>query len=62
MEKPLDHLVVNAAGETAIRKKCSRKQLLHFTANLQARLIGMEACCGVHFLGRRFASRIMRCV
>ena len=43
---------LNAAGETVIRKKCSRKQLLHFTANLRVRLIGMEACCGSHFLGR----------
>jgi len=30
----------------------SRKQLLHFTANLQVKLIGMEACGGSHFLGR----------
>jgi transposase len=33
-------------------KKFSRKQLLHFTANLQVELIGMEACGGSHFLGR----------
>jgi hypothetical protein len=31
---------------------CSRTQLLQFTANLQADLIGMEACAGAHFLGR----------
>jgi transposase len=43
---------LNAAGETVIRKRCSRKQLLHFTANLRVRLIGMEACCGSHVLGR----------
>jgi hypothetical protein len=35
-----------------VRKKFSRKQLLHFTANLQVELIGMEACGGSHFLGR----------
>ena len=35
-----------------MRKKFSRKQLLHFTANLQVELIGMEACGGSHFLGR----------
>ncbi|MDP9159603.1 MAG: hypothetical protein M3O09_05165 [Acidobacteriota bacterium] len=35
-----------------MRKKFSRKQLLHFTANLQVELIGMEACGGAHFLGR----------
>ena len=31
----------------------SRPQLLRFTANLRVRLIGMEACSGSHFLGRR---------
>ena len=35
-----------------MRKKFSRKQLLHFTANLRVKLIGMEACGGSHFLGR----------
>jgi hypothetical protein len=35
-----------------VRKKFSRKQLLHFAANLQVELIGMEACGGAHFLGR----------
>lgn len=51
--KTVFHLVgLNAVGETVMRKKCSRKQLLHFTANLHVRLIGTEACCGAHFLGR----------
>lgn len=51
--KTVFHLIgVNAAGEIVVRKKCSRKQLLQFTANLQVGLIGMEACCGAHFLGR----------
>jgi transposase len=35
-----------------VRKKFSRKQLLHFTANLQVKVIGMEACGGSHFPGR----------
>ena len=51
--KTVFHLVgLNAAGEVVLRKKCSRKQLLQFTANLQVGLMGMEACCGAHFLGR----------
>ena len=38
------HLVgPNARGEVAVRKKCSRDQILRFTANLQVTLIGMEA-------------------
>jgi transposase len=51
--KTVFHLVgLNLRGEVVVRKKCSRKQLLHFTANLKVRLIGMEACGGSHFLGR----------
>jgi transposase len=51
--KTVFHLVgLNARGEVVVRKKCSRTQLLRFTANLRACLIGMEACGGSHFLGR----------
>ena len=39
---------LDSAGGVVIRRKCSRKQLLAFIANLQARLIGMEACSGSH--------------
>jgi transposase len=46
------HLVgLGERGKVIVRKKCSRKQLLAFTANLQASLIGMEACSGGHFIG-----------
>ena len=51
--KTVFHLVgLDSTGRVVIRKKCSRKQLLAFTANLQVQLIGMEACSGSHFLGR----------
>src|SRR5246127_2063231 len=51
--KTVFHLVgLNGRGEVVVRKKFSRLQLLHFTANLQVKLIGMEACGGSHFLGR----------
>lgn len=43
---------LNGQGEIVLRRKCSRKQLLHFTSNRQRMLIGMEACGGAHFLGR----------
>ena len=47
------HLVgMNQRGEVVFRKRHSRAQLLHFTANLKVALIGMEACGGSHFLGR----------
>src|SRR5580700_7178351 len=51
--KTVFHLVgLDSTGRVVVRKKCSRKQLLAFTANLEVRLIGMEACSGAHFLGR----------
>ncbi len=38
--KAIFHLVgLNQQGEVAVRKKFSRKQLLHFTANLQVKLM-----------------------
>jgi transposase len=51
--KTVFHLVgLNSRGEAVVRKKCSRNQILRFTANLHVSLIGMEACGGAHFLGR----------
>jgi hypothetical protein len=51
--KTVFHLVgLDSTGKVVIRKRCSRTQLLVFTANLQVQLIGMEACSGAHFLGR----------
>jgi transposase len=51
--KTVFHLVgLSPRGEVVVRKKCSRNQILRFTANLHACLIGMEACGGAHFLGR----------
>src|SRR5450755_1609234 len=51
--KTVYHLVgLDLHGGVVVRKKFSRKQLLHFTANLRVKLIGMEACGGSHFLGR----------
>jgi transposase len=35
-----------------LKKKFTQNQLIAFTANMQTCLIGMEACSGVHFLGR----------
>src|SRR3981189_3103074 len=51
--KTVFHLVgLDSTGKVVIRKRCSRTQLLVFTANLHVQLIGMEACSGAHFLGR----------
>ena len=46
------HLVaLDEHGKIVGKKKFSRKQLLAYTANLQAALIGIEACSGAHFIG-----------
>ena len=51
--KTVFHLVVmNEHGKVVVRKRFSRTQLLTYTANLPSCLVGMEACCGAHFLGR----------
>jgi transposase len=51
--KTLFHLVgVDVSGNVVVRKRCSRTQLLKYTANLQVQRIGMEACSGSHFLAR----------
>jgi transposase len=51
--KTVFHLVgLDVSGQVVVRKRCSRTQLLTFTANLQVQWIGMEACSGSHFLGR----------
>ena len=51
--KTIFHLVgLDESGQMVVRKRCSRSQLLAFTANVQVQLIGMEACSGAHFLGR----------
>jgi transposase len=53
LAKTTFHLVgMNQRGEVVVRKRLSRTQLLHFTANLKVELIGMEACGGSHFPGR----------
>src|SRR5260221_11133471 len=53
LRKTLFHLVgVDACGSVVVRKRCSRSQLLAYTANVRVGRIGMEACSGSHFLGR----------
>ena len=46
------HLVgLGERNQILLRKKFTRSQLLAYTANLPASLIGLEACAGSHFLG-----------
>jgi transposase len=51
--KTVFHLVaLDGSGHVVMRKRLSRPQLLRTTINLPPCLIGMEACCGGHYLGR----------
>jgi transposase len=51
--KTLFHLVgVDASGTVVVRKRCSRAQLLAYTAKIRVHRIGTEACSGSHSLGR----------
>ena len=51
--KTVFHLIgMDRRRNVVVKKHLSRKQLLTYTANLPACLLGMEACCGAHFLGR----------
>ena len=46
------HLVaLGERNKILLRKKFSRSQLLAYTANLPASLVGLEACAGAHFMG-----------
>lgn len=51
--KTVFHLVgVDSSGNVLVRKRCSRTQLLAYTAKVRVQRIGMEACSGAHFLAR----------
>jgi transposase len=51
------HVVgLDARGEIVVRRRCSRTQLMRDLANLPPCLVGMEACCGAHHLGRRLVT------
>jgi transposase len=44
-------------GHVQVKRKFTKVQLLRFTANLPPCGIGMEACCGAHYLGRRLVAQ-----
>ena len=56
--KSVFHLVgLDKRGRVVMQKRLSRDRLLELTANRPRCLIGMEACCGAHYLGRALAAR-----
>lgn len=49
------HVVgLDETGKPVHREKYNRRQVIHFVANCEATLIGMEACAGSQWLARRF--------
>jgi transposase len=50
--KSVFHLVgMDQHGKVVSRKRLSRSQMMVYTAKIPPCLIGMEACCGSHFVG-----------
>ena len=55
------HVVgMNQRGEIVVRKRFTRTQLLHFTANLKVELIGMEPAAAHIFWALRYGSSAQR--
>ena len=48
---------LNAAGVVVMRRKMRRETLIGLAEKLRPCVVGMEACCGAHHLGRVFATR-----
>ena len=46
---------LDAAGVVVMRRKMRRETLIRLAEKLPACVVGMEACCGAHHLGRAFA-------
>ena len=44
---------VDERGKAVLRKKLKRVQVAKFFANMPACLVGMEACGGAHYWGRK---------
>jgi len=52
------HVVaLDAEGRIVLRRRVRRDRLLKQTVNMPSCLIGMEACCGAHHLGRALAAQ-----
>jgi transposase len=56
--KSVFHLVgMDQHGKIVARRRLSRSQMMVYTAKIPRCLIGMEACCGAHFLGAALAAQ-----
>jgi transposase len=48
---------LDASGAVVMRRKVTRETLIRLAEKLPPCVVGMEACCGAHHLGRLFAAR-----
>ena len=48
---------LDASGAVVLRRRVRRDTLIDLVAKLPACIVGMEACCGAHYLGRLFAAQ-----
>ena len=48
---------LDSSGAVVMRRKVRRETLIALAEKLPPRVVGMEACCGAHHLGRVFAAR-----
>jgi transposase len=47
---------LNASGAVVLRRRAKRETVIALVAKLSPCIVGMEACCGAHHLGRVFAA------
>ena len=48
---------LDSSGAVVLRRRVRRDTLIDLVANCRACIVGMEACCGAHHLGRLFAAQ-----
>jgi transposase len=48
---------LDGSGAVILRRRVRRDTLIELVAKLPACVVGMEACCGAHHLGRLFAAQ-----
>ena len=52
---------LDAFGTVVMRRKMRRETLIALAKKLPACIVGMEACCGAHHLGRALPRTVMTC-
>ncbi len=48
---------LDATGKVVVRRRMPRDTVITYAATLSTCVVAMEACCGVHHLGRALATQ-----